>query len=61
MDAQELVVIIEGVLARAPEWLRHELAAKEATSRARAEETLAAKIAESLLQHVSPAGDPPEE
>lgn len=38
------------VIERAPEWIRHDLAAKDATIRARAEETLAAMIANALGQ-----------
>ncbi|MEV4933977.1 hypothetical protein MRBLSP13_002157 [Sphingobium sp. LSP13-1-1.1] len=40
--------IILGVIERAPQWIRHDLAAKDAASRARAEETLAAMIADAL-------------
>ena len=38
------------VLERAPEWVRHDLAAKDAAIRDRAEETLAAMIASALAQ-----------
>lgn len=42
--------IIERVVARAPEWLRHDLAAKDKSARNRAEESLAAMIAEALAE-----------
>ena len=42
--------MILAILERAPEWLRHDLAAKDAAIRARAEETLAAMIASALGQ-----------
>lgn len=37
-----------GVLKRAPQWVRHDLEAKDAAIRERAEETLAAMIASAL-------------
>jgi hypothetical protein len=39
---------IAAVLARAPDWIRNDLAARDATTRERAEETLAAMIAAAL-------------
>ena len=39
---------ILSVLERLPEWIRHDLAAKDLAIRARAEETLAAMIANTL-------------
>lgn len=47
MDEQTLAIIAH-VLDRAPQWLRHDLAAKDAATRQRAEETLAAMIADAL-------------
>nr|WP_176392367.1 DUF6771 family protein [Sphingomonas sp. CDS-1] len=47
---EDLSRIILAVLERAPEWIRHDLAAKDAAIRARAEETLAAMIANALAQ-----------
>ncbi|WP_426387765.1 DUF6771 family protein [Sphingobium sp. R-21] len=47
MDEQALAIIAH-VLDRAPQWLRHDLAAKHAATRQRAEETLAAMIADAL-------------
>lgn len=43
-----LQTIIQGVLERAPHWIRHDLASKDASVRLRAEETLAAMIANAL-------------
>lgn len=42
--------IILQVLERAPQWIRHDLEAKDATLRIRAEETLAAMIANALQE-----------
>lgn len=39
---------ITAIIARAPEWIRHDLLSKEASARTRAEETLAAMIANAL-------------
>lgn len=47
MDEQTLAIITQ-VLDRAPQWLRHDLAAKDTVTRQRAEETLAAMIADAL-------------
>ncbi|HUD91792.1 DUF6771 family protein [Sphingobium sp.] len=44
------------VIERAPQWLRHDLEAKEAGVRARAEETLAAMIADALASN-APSSD----
>lgn len=43
-----LQTIIQGVLERAPHWIRHDFASKDASVRQRAEETLAAMIANAL-------------
>ena len=48
--SEEITKIVLGVLERAPEWIRHDLAAKDAAIRARAEETLAAMIVNALAQ-----------
>jgi hypothetical protein len=45
-----LQATITAVLARAPEWIRHDLVSKEPGARARAEETLAAMVANALSQ-----------
>lgn len=42
--------IVLAVLQRAPEWIRHDLATKDAATRARAEETLAAMIGSAFEQ-----------
>lgn len=47
MDEHTLAIIAQ-VLDRAPQWLRHDLAAKDTAARQRAEETLAAMIADAL-------------
>lgn len=39
---------IAAVISRMPEWIRHDLVAKDVAIRARAEETLAAMIASAL-------------
>ncbi|MBB3358828.1 MULTISPECIES: DUF6771 family protein [unclassified Novosphingobium] len=39
---------ILGVIERAPQWLRNDLAAKDASARARAEEALAAMLADAI-------------
>ncbi|MBG6120179.1 hypothetical protein IWY39_004044 [Sphingobium sp. JAI105] len=44
------------VIERAPQWLRHDLEAKEAVVRARAEETLAAMIVDALASN-APSSD----
>jgi len=43
-----LQATVTAVIARAPEWVRQELVSKEASTRARAEESLAAMIADAL-------------
>jgi hypothetical protein len=47
---EDITKIVLMVLVRAPEWVRHDLAAKDAAIRARAEEALAAMIANALAQ-----------
>ena len=47
--------IILGVVERAPQWVRHDLEAKDAGVRARAEETLAAMITNALKAETPPA------
>lgn len=42
--------LVGGVIARAPEWMRRDLASSEPASRERAEETLAAMITMALAQ-----------
>jgi len=45
-----LQATITAVIARIPEWVRHDLLSKEASARTRAEETLAAMIANALAE-----------
>ena len=45
-----LQATISGIIARVPEWIRHDLPSKEASARTRAEETLAAMIANALVE-----------
>lgn len=42
--------VVRELLARAPEWVRVDLASKDAMARARAEETLAAMIEAALIK-----------
>jgi hypothetical protein len=44
----DLKAIITAVLARAPQWIRHDLLSAEAGTRRRAEETLAAMIEQAI-------------
>ena len=47
MDEETKATIL-AVIERAPQWIRHDLPAKDSAARARAEETLAAMIADAL-------------
>ncbi|MDE8652552.1 DUF6771 family protein [Novosphingobium album (ex Liu et al. 2023)] len=49
--------IILRVLERAPQWVRHDLGAKDEAIRTRAEETLAAMIASALEPGTSEPGE----
>lgn len=44
MPSTNITAVITGVLSRAPEWIRKDLASKDASTRERAEEALAALI-----------------
>lgn len=44
----DLTALVAEVLRHAPEWVRHDLAARDRAVRLRAEETLAAMIAAAL-------------
>ena len=46
--SNDLVELVSGVLSRAPEWVRSDLASKDDGIRRRAEETLAAMITAAL-------------
>ncbi|HEX2813605.1 MAG TPA: hypothetical protein VHO04_13080 [Sphingopyxis sp.] len=48
---QELTETILRVVERAPQWIRRDLDSKDAVARIRAEETLAAMIADALDQN----------
>lgn len=47
---RELTDIILRVVGRAPQWIRHDLDSKDVVARIRAEEALAAMIADALAQ-----------
>ncbi len=47
MDDQARAIILRAV-ERAPQWVRHDLVSKDASVRNRAEETMAAMIADAL-------------
>lgn len=48
--SEAINMIVLSVLERAPEWLRHDLSAKDPAVRTRAEETLAAMIVSALVK-----------
>ncbi|AMK25805.1 MULTISPECIES: DUF6771 family protein [Sphingobium] len=48
---EELAKIVLTVLQRAPEWIRHDLGAKDNSLRARAEEVLAAMVEAAVREH----------
>ncbi|MDP1027096.1 hypothetical protein Q5H91_07720 [Sphingomonas sp. KR1UV-12] len=48
MQSEALVDLVQKVLARAPEWVRSDLSARDPSIRQRAEETLAAMISAAL-------------
>jgi len=48
MNADDITATITRVIENAPDWLRQDLASKDAGLRTRAEETLAAMIAAAL-------------
>jgi len=47
---QNLAEIIHGVVERPPEWLRQDFGAKDPQVRERAEDAMAARIAEAVAQ-----------
>lgn len=57
MDDQARAIILRAV-ERTPQWVRHDLVSKDASARNRAEETMAAMIADAL---VNGASDSPED
>ncbi len=52
---EETKAIILAVIERAPQWIRHDLAAKDAVVRARAEETLTAMMVDALSKDIGAA------
>ena len=46
--SQHVVQVVEQLLAKAPQWLRQDLLSSDASTRRRAEETLAAMVAAAL-------------
>ncbi|MGN6376434.1 MAG: DUF6771 family protein [Sphingomonas sp.] len=44
----DLQAVVTEIIARAPEWIRADLASKDPAARQRAEEAFAAKIADAL-------------
>lgn len=46
---ENITAIILRVIERAPQWLRHDLEAKDVNARRRAEETLAAMLTDALV------------
>jgi hypothetical protein len=54
---EDIQTTVNAVLAKVPEWIRHELASKDALTRARAEEALAAMVASALTD--APVAQPP--
>ncbi len=57
-SGEALIAIVAEVLRHAPEWLRHDLGAREPSARLRAEETLAAMIAAALADGPRPSEGP---
>lgn len=49
--------LILQVIERAPQWLRHDLTSKDSAARSRAEETLAAIIADALARGTSESAE----
>lgn len=56
MNHPALTSTIAAVLARAPEWIRHDLAVKQESIRTRAEDALAAMIAAAIAGEASGSG-----
>lgn len=50
-------ILILRVIERAPQWLRHDLTSKDSAARSRAEETLAAMIADALARGTSESAE----
>lgn len=56
MTELDLTATLTALLARTPQWIRHDLAASDAAKRARAEESLAAMIAAAIAGHIDGHG-----
>ncbi len=50
MGATNIAAVVTRILSRAPEWIRKDLAARDALTRERAEEALAALISAALAE-----------
>ena len=50
MNKINILALVTGVLTKAPEWIRKDLATKDGFNRTRAEEALAALISAELLK-----------
>lgn len=48
--SEHMQAAILAVIERAPQWIRHDLTAKDAAARIRAEESLAAMIVDAIRQ-----------
>jgi len=54
MNKETLTLALK-VIERAPQWIRHDLLSKNVAARGRAEETLAAQIADALVRGIADA------
>jgi len=54
MDSQIVTAAVTAVIAKARQWIRHDLAATDPALRQRAEESLAASITAAILKHRIP-------
>ena len=54
LHSSERMTLVTEVLRNAPEWVRHDLAARDRAARVRAEDTLAAMIAAALTSGGQP-------
>lgn len=57
MNKTDILSLVTGVLAKAPEWIRKDLATKDGVIRTRAEEALAALITAELTKNMLAAGE----
>lgn len=54
---QEQKALVSRVISRVPQWVRHDLASKDAVARVRAEETLAAMVINGLESGTAEASE----